>query len=157
VSGIALRNETKGHCREESMPEQTTRIALIAHDGRKADLVAFATYNRERLAEFDLVATATTGDLLIEKVGLPCQKVLSGPQGGDAQIAAMVAEGLVKAVIFLVDPLTSHPHDPDIQTVLRVCNVHNVPIATNVAAADLFIASELLRSHESPVEAGAAS
>ncbi|MGA2512342.1 MAG: methylglyoxal synthase [Candidatus Limnocylindrales bacterium] len=139
------------------MPEHTTKIALIAHDGRKADLVAFATYNRDRLAEFDLVATATTGDLLIEKVGLPCAKVLSGPQGGDAQIAAMVAEGSVKAVIFLVDPLTSHPHDPDIQTVLRVCNVHNVPIATNVAAADLFVASELLASHEPSVTAGSAS
>ena len=109
------------------MPAGRTKLALIAHDGRKADLVAFATYNRDRLAEFDLVATATTGDLLTEKVGLPCQKVLSGPHGGDAQIAAMVAEGKVKAVIFLVDPLTSHPHDPDIQTVLRVCNVHNVP------------------------------
>jgi methylglyoxal synthase len=130
------------------MSVRRTKIALIAHDGRKADMVAFATFNRDRLAEFDLVATATTGDLLIEKVGLPCQKMLSGPRGGDAQIAAMVAEGAVKAVIFLVDPLTSHPHDPDIQTVLRVCNVHNVPIATNVAAADLFVASDLLAPPE---------
>ena len=120
------------------------RVALIAHDGRKADMVAFATYNRDRLAEFDLVATATTGSLLVDKVGLSCQRMLSGPQGGDAQIAAMIAEGRVRAVIFLVDPLTAHPHDPDIQTVLRVCNVHNVPIATNVAAADLFMASDLL-------------
>ena len=135
------------------MPAGRTKLALIAHDGRKADLVAFATYNRDRLAEFDLVATATTGDLLTDKVGLPCQKVLSGPHGGDAQIAAMVAEGTVKAVIFLVDPLTSHPHDPDIQTVLRVCNVHNVPIATNVAAADLFVACELLGPHESALAA----
>lgn len=134
-----------------SVVGRRTKIALIAHDGRKADLVAFATFNRDRLAEFDLVATATTGNLLIEKVGLACQRVLSGPDGGDAQIAAMVAEGLVKAAIFLVDPLTSHPHDPDIQTVLRVCNVHNVPIATNVAAADLFVASELLAPHESAV------
>jgi methylglyoxal synthase len=136
------------------MPAQT-KLAIIAHDGRKADLVAFATYNRAHLARFDLVATATTGDLLIEKVGLRCQKVLSGPHGGDAQIAAMVAEGTVKAVVFLVDPLTSHPHDPDIQTVLRVCNVHNVPIATNVAAADLFVAGDLLVPHE-PVVLGAA-
>lgn len=138
------------------MTAEKARIALIAHDGRKADLVAFATYNRDRLAEFDLVATATTGALLVDKVGLPCQKVLSGPQGGDAQIAAMVAEGLVKAVIFLVDPLTSHPHDPDIQTVLRVCNVHNVPIATNVAAADLFVASDLLVPHERAALGGVA-
>lgn len=138
------------------MSERRTKIALIAHDGRKADMVAFATFNRDRLAEFDIVATATTGDLLIEKVGLSCQRMLSGPQGGDAQIAAMVAEGVVKAVIFLVDPLTSHPHDPDIQTVLRVCNVHNVPIATNIAAADLFVACELLAPPESPVGVGAA-
>lgn len=126
------------------MTNQRTKIALIAHDGKKADMVAFATYNRERLGAFDLVATSTTGSLLSDKVGLPCERVLSGPQGGDAQIAAMVAEDTVRAVIFLVDPLTSHPHDPDIQTVLRVCNVHNVPIATNVASADLFLASEIL-------------
>ncbi len=137
------------------MPVKRPKLALIAHDGRKADLVAFATYNRDRLAEFDLVATATSGDLLIDKVGLPCQKVLSGPRGGDAQISAMVAEGLVRAVIFLVDPLTAHPHDPDIQTVMRVCNVHNAPIATNVAAADLFVASELLAMQGAVAVAGA--
>ena len=137
------------------MPAKRSKLALIAHDGRKADLVAFATFNRDRLAEFDLVATATSGDLLIEKVGLACQKVLSGPHGGDAQISAMVAEGQVRAVIFLVDPLTAHPHDPDIQTVLRVCNVHNVPIATNIAAADLFVASELLALQGSSLLAGA--
>jgi methylglyoxal synthase len=139
------------------MTDQRSKIALIAHDGRKADMVAFATFNRDRLSEFELVATATTGELLVDKVGLACQRVLSGPQGGDAQIAAMVAEGLVRAVIFLVDPLTSHPHDPDIQTVLRVCNVHNVPIATNVAAADLFMASDLLAPLERELAAGAAN
>jgi methylglyoxal synthase len=128
------------------MPVQKTKIALIAHDGRKADMVAFATYNRDRLSTFELVATETTGTLLVDKVGLDCERVLSGPQGGDAQIAALVAEGRVMAVIFLVDPLTSHPHDPDIQTVMRVCNVHNIPIATNVAAADLFVASELFEA-----------
>ncbi len=122
------------------------RIAIIAHDGRKADLVAWATYNRGRLAEFDIVATATTGALLRDKVGLQVEAVLSGPQGGDAQIAAIVAEGRIRAVFFFVDPLTAHPHDPDIQTVLRVCNVHNVALATNVAAADLFLASPLLRA-----------
>jgi methylglyoxal synthase len=72
--------------------------------------------------------------------------VLSGPMGGDAQIAAMVAEGRIRAVIFFVDPLSAHPHDPDIQTVMRVCNVHSVAIATNVAAADLFLASPLLHT-----------
>jgi len=119
-------------------------LALIAHDGRKADLVAWATYNRERLAEFSLVATATTGALLRDKVGLDVEVLLSGPLGGDAQIAAMVAEGRVRAVFFFVDPLSAHPHDPDIRTVMRVCNVHNVAIASNVAGADLFLASPLL-------------
>jgi methylglyoxal synthase len=119
-------------------------LAVIAHDGKKTDLVAFATFNRDALAAFELVATATTGRLLTEKVGLTVRALLSGPQGGDAQIAAMVAEGLVRAVLFFVDPLSAHPHDPDIRTVLRVCNVHNVPIATNLAAADLFLSSPLV-------------
>jgi methylglyoxal synthase len=118
-------------------------IALIAHDGKKADLVAFATYNRNALSKFHLVATATTGQLLQQKVGLDVETVLSGPKGGDTQIAARVAEGRINAVFFFVDPLSAHPHDPDIQAVLRVCNVHNVPIATNVAAADLFLGASL--------------
>ena len=122
------------------------KLAVIAHDGRKADLVAWATFNRQRLSEFQLVATATTGSLLREKVGLDVDSVLSGPMGGDAQIAAMVAEGRIRAVFFFVDPLSAHPHDPDIQTVMRVCNVHSVPIATNVAGADLFLASPLLHA-----------
>ena len=119
-------------------------IALIAHDGKKADLVAFATFNREKLAEYRLVATGTTGKLLQEKVGLEVERVLSGPHGGDAQIAARVAEGAIDGVFFLVDPLDKHPHDPDIQTLLRACNVHNVPIATNVATADLIISNDAL-------------
>jgi methylglyoxal synthase len=125
------------------MPERDT-LAVIAHDGRKADLVAWATYNRLRLSEFNLVATATTGSLLRDKVGLEVESVLSGPMGGDAQIAAMVAVGRIRAVFFFTDPLSAHPHDPDIQTVMRVCNVHKVALATNVASADLFLSSPLL-------------
>ena len=128
-------------------PSPTT-IALIAHDGRKVDMVAFATYNRERLSRFDLVATSTTGLLLQEKVGLDVTRLLSGPMGGDAQIAAMIVEGKIRAVIFLVDPLSAHPHDPDIRTILRVCNVHNIPLATNVASADLLMTSNLLDEPE---------
>jgi methylglyoxal synthase len=122
----------------------TTTVALIAHDGKKADMVTFATLNREKLHEFNLIATGTTGGLLIEKVGLGIERMLSGPRGGDAQIAARVAQGDVDAVIFLIDPLAKHPHDPDIQTLLRVCNVHNVPIATNLATAHLIISAETL-------------
>lgn len=109
-------------------------------------MVAFATYNRERLAAFDLVATSTTGQLLRDKVGLDVRRLLSGPMGGDAQIAALVAQGRIKAVFFFSDPLSAHPHDPDIRTLLRVCNVHNVPIATNVAAGDLFLTSPVLQA-----------
>jgi methylglyoxal synthase len=124
------------------MAEKT--IALIAHDGKKADMVAFATFNRDKLTHFNLIATGTTGRLLVEKVGLDVERLLSGPHGGDAQIAARVAQREVDAVFFFVDPLDKHPHDPDIQTLLRACNVHNIPIATNVATADLIISDESL-------------
>jgi methylglyoxal synthase len=117
-------------------------VALIAHDGKKADMVAFATFNRERLSQFHLVATATTGRLLQEKVGLEVESCLSGPLGGDVQIAARVATGEIDAVFFLVDPLDKHPHDPDIQAVQRVCNVHDVPLATNIATANFIISGE---------------
>ncbi len=114
-------------------------LALIAHDGKKADMVAFVMEYRERLAEFDLVATATTGTLIEEKTGLTVKQMLSGPLGGDAQIAAEVATGRVQAIFFFLDPLGKHPHDPDIQGLLRICNVHNVPLATNIATAILLI------------------
>jgi methylglyoxal synthase len=131
--------------REGILMEVTMKtIALIAHDGKKVDMVAWATFNRHKLEEYHLVATNTTGKLLEEKVGLHVERVLSGPHGGDAQIAARVAQGEINGVIFLLDPLDKHPHDPDIQTLLRVCNVHNVPLATNIATADLIISAESL-------------
>jgi len=125
---------------------ERARLAIIAHDGKKADLVAFATFNRARLAEYELVATGATGDLLRDKVGLEVEGVTPGPHGGDVQIASRVVEGEIDAVIFLVDPLDKHPHDPDIQTLLRICNVRNVPLATNIATADVLISSPLLES-----------
>jgi methylglyoxal synthase len=114
-------------------------LALIAHDRMKDDLESFCLRHRDRLTGFDLVATATTGERIARAAGLRVSCVLSGPQGGDAQIAARVAAGEVTAVIFLVDPLHAHPHEPDIQGLLRVCNVHNVPLATNLASAELLI------------------
>ena len=114
-------------------------IALIAHDGKKPEVVAFAHRNKRKLSRFHLVATSTTGKMLIEQVGLQVDLLLSGPYGGDAQIAARAATGEVKAVFFFVDPLNAHPHEPDIQGLLRVCNVHNVPLATNVAIAELVL------------------
>ncbi|HXF68635.1 MAG TPA: methylglyoxal synthase [Thermoflexus sp.] len=117
----------------------TKRIAMIAHDGKKKELVEWARRERDRLARYHLVATATTGRTLQEALGLEVTCVRSGPQGGDAQIAAMVVEGRIDAVIFLVDPLYAHPHEPDIRTVMRLCNVHNVPLATNLATASMVL------------------
>lgn len=114
-------------------------LALIAHDHRKADMVAWATFNRGTLETFRLVGTRHTARLLRDKVGLDVEDLLSGAEGGDAQIAALVATGVVHSVFFFVDPLTTLPHDPDIRALLRVCNVHNVPLATNLATADFII------------------
>jgi methylglyoxal synthase len=121
-----------------------TTIALISHDGKKADMVAFAMEYREVLERYELVATNTTGKLLRDKVGLSVQLMLSGPIGGDAQIAAQVAEGKIEAVFFFIDPLGQHPHDPDINTLLRICNVHDVPIASNPATAAYIISTKAL-------------
>ena len=127
------------------------RLALIAHDNRKVDLVAWATFNRETLAQFALVATRHTARLLRDKVGLEVEELLSGTEGGDAQIAARVATGDGDAVFFFVDPLSAQPHDPDIRALLRVCNVHDVPLATNLRTADLMIDSLQRRELHAPV------
>ena len=128
------------------------RLALIAHDNKKVDLVAWATFNRESLAQFVLIATGHTARLLQDKVGLEVEALLSGPEGGDAQIAARVATGGVDAVVFFVDPLSAQPHDPDIRALLRVCNVHNAAVATNLATADLIIAAMMTAAVPSATE-----
>jgi len=115
------------------------RLALIAHDNKKVDLVAWAAFNREMLARYTLVATRHTARLLERKIGLPVEELLSGPEGGDTQIVARVAMREVDAVFSFVDPLAAQPHEPDIRALLRVCNVHNVPPATNLSTADLII------------------
>lgn len=114
-------------------------LALIAHDRKKEEMVAFALRHREVLARFPLTATGTTGRLLRERTGLEVEALLSGPLGGDLQIGARVAEGKVQAVFFFQDPLTAQPHEPDVRALLRVCNVHNVPIATNPATAEALL------------------
>ncbi|WP_354682847.1 methylglyoxal synthase [Cupriavidus necator] len=116
------------------------RIALIAHDHKKDDIVAFATRHRAFLSQCELLATGTTGGRLIDEVGLDVTRMLSGPWGGDLQIGAQLAEGLVRAVVFLRDPMTPQPHEPDINALVRACDVHNVPCATNVATAELLLA-----------------
>ena len=101
-------------------------------------MVAFLLENKEYLKSIELVATGTTGKHA-ENAGLEVERVLSGPMGGDAQIAAMAAEGEISAVIFFRDPLDKHPHEPDVLMLLRICDVHNVPLATNPATAELLV------------------
>jgi methylglyoxal synthase len=126
------------------MAEERKTLALISHDGKKADMVAFAIEFRDVLRRYNLVATRTTGQLLRDKCGLDVELMLSGPVGGDAQIAAQVAVGHIEAVFFFIDPLGKHPHDPDINSLLRICNVHNVPLATNAATAAYIISPKAL-------------
>ncbi len=129
-------------------PEQTRDVlALIAHDEQKDTLTDFCVRHRDVLAAWDLVGTGTSAERISEATGLPVEGYLSGPQGGDAQIAAHVAQGEIAAVIFLLDPLSAHPHDPDIETLQRICNVHNIPIATNLAAAELIIQPKSINDH----------
>ena len=115
-------------------------IAIIAHDGKKAEMVQFLMEHKEKLMQkkVNLFATGTTGSKA-EKAGLKIHKFLSGPIGGDAQIAAKVAEGDMQMVLFFRDPLDRHPHEPDIIMLMRLCDVHNIPLATNPATAELLI------------------
>lgn len=116
------------------------KIAIIAHDGKKAEMVRFLTDHKAFLhgRDISLVATGTTGSH-VEKSGFEVQKVASGPLGGDAQIAAMVTQGEIGMVLFFRDPLDKHPHEPDIAMLMRLCDVHNIPLATNPATANLLM------------------
>lgn len=114
-------------------------LALIAHDGKKDEMLAFARRHRETLARYRLIGTGTTGGMVADRTGLEVERVRSGPKGGDVQIAARIIDEPFAAVIFFVEPMDVHPHDPDIQTLLRTCNIANVPLATNEATGDLLM------------------
>ena len=114
-------------------------IALIAHDRKKDEMVNFCVAYKNILAKHSLCATGTTGRLIAEATGLPIHRFLSGPMGGDQQIGAIVAYNKIDLVIFMRDPLTAQPHEPDINALLRLCDVHNIPLATNMATAEAMV------------------
>src|SRR5688572_26029940 len=120
------------------------RVALIAHDNCKDELLAWARYNRGTLSSHELYATGTTGGVLAGELGLSITRFLSGPLGGDQQVGAGIVEGRIDFVIFFWDPLEPQPHDVDVKALLRIAVVHNVPIACNRATADFLLSSPLM-------------
>jgi methylglyoxal synthase len=123
------------------------RIALIAHDQKKDDMVVLAAEYEKYLRQCLLLATGTTGKRLADEVGLTVERMLSGPFGGDLQIGAQLVEGKIDCVIFLRDPMTPQPHEPDINALVRSCDVHNVPCATNMSSARLLLSQLESSSH----------
>jgi len=127
----------------EKRMNASKRIALIAHDHMKDDIISWCYKNKEILAQHILCGTGTTASLIKKYTGLPVKSYLSGPLGGDQQIGAQVAEGNIDIIIFFSDPLTAQPHDPDVKALLRIAQVYDIPIANNAATADFLITSPL--------------
>ena len=115
------------------------RIGLIAHDKKKDEIIVLAKKHKDVLAKHQLFATGTTGTLIMGETGLPINRMKSGPLGGDQQIGRMVADNGLDLLIFLRDPLTAQPHEPDVSALLRLCDVHNIPLATNRKTAEILL------------------
>ena len=128
----------------KSLTIKRKKVALIAHDNKKHDLLEWARFNRDLLTQLDVYATGTTGKLLEQKLVIGISKLQSGPLGGDQQIGAKIAEGQIDFLVFFWDPLEPHPHDPDVKALLRLAVVWNIPIACNRASADFMFSSSLI-------------
>ena len=126
-------------CYHHHKIQQQMKIALIAHDKKKDNMIALAIKYKDTLAQHELFATGTTGTLVMGETGLKIKRMKSGPLGGDQQIGSMVAEGKLDLIIFLRDPLTSQPHEPDVTALLRLCDVQSIPLATNVKSAEIML------------------
>jgi methylglyoxal synthase len=131
--------------------QQKKRIALVAHDNRKEDLLSWVKYNVEGLSQHELYATGTTGKIISEECSIDIHRLKSGPLGGDQQLGAMIANGELDMLIFLWDPMTSQPHDVDIKALLRMSVLYNIPVACNRSTADFIISSSLSNEEYDPI------
>lgn len=126
--------------------KERKRIALVAHDNKKKEMMEWAEFNKATLARHELIATGTTGRLLEASLDRPVKQLLSGPLGGDQQIGAMISEALIDVLIFFWDPMEAQPHDPDVKALLRLAVTWNIPVASDRASADFLMTSPLMHS-----------